>query len=706
MKCQALTVLLVGLSLSLASAGGPSPVSRVAQLLQDLSEKIDSELKTETGLYDDYVCWAQTVVNSKTLSNEKAQTRVDSLKTYLADLDAGRIELTTERSDMEKEVHELLSNLETAKALRNQQNTDFKAATSEMDQAITALKAGIKVLDEATKGSKLLLSSIRSSTGEGSSEGFSMRVAEADQLQRAIDVGSKWLKPGDSLFLQRLLSGEVPQVDWKKLNRKADFKMKYKARSVKIQDTLAKLLKSFEGNKKDAVDNEKNSKDEYDNLKKSKDSQLKASQDALTKGDIEGGAAGVSKSDAKAEIKALEKQITDDKKYIGETETALAKKKKEFSARRDLRVGEMAAISEARSVIHSDDARDLFKKSISFLQVDDVIATTARAQAAATLQDTARATGDRRLSALAMRMTLTLGAKFDKVIGAIDKMVKELDDEAADDKSDKDTCEKDRAKDTKEAADLSRNIDDLSDDISKLEGEIKQIEEEVEEKEQSVKDKKQEIKDAKRIRADENTEWKQADSDDSAAIKLLAKSAQVLKSFYKENFSMMELAKNSASDAPEVTAGEAPPPPPSTWGGDYGGAQKEQTGIVGILDVIKQDVIKDQKAAKTSEDDSQKAHDKFVKETNGEIKSLNKAINDLNTSKGQKEKDIKAKEKTTINKKGSLDTVVKKMKKAAPGCDFLLVNFKVRDTNRKAEIKGLKKAKAILKAKNKGAIEK
>jgi len=50
----------------------------------------------------------------------------------------------------------------------------------------------------------------------------------------------------------------------------------------------------------------------------------------LTKQEVEGGAAGVSKSDAEAEIKSLETQIRDDKKYISETEDALAKKKKEF----------------------------------------------------------------------------------------------------------------------------------------------------------------------------------------------------------------------------------------------------------------------------------------------------------------------------------------------------------------------------------------
>jgi len=700
MKCFSLVVLLTGLSLSPVEADA-NPVSRVATLLQNLASKIDSELDTDTKLYEDYECWAKTVISSKTASNEKAQSRVDSLKTYLADLDAGRIELTSERTDLEKEVAGLNKDLETAAALREKENEDYVAATKEMDQAIKAMEAAIKVLDEATKDSKASLVNIRSSISqralEGENEGFSTRVAEADALQKAVDVGSRWLKAGDALFLRRLLSGEVPIADWKKLNRKAEFKMKYKARSVKIQDTLAKLLASFKENKKDAEEREKDAKETYEQLKEAKEKQLGASQEALTKGDVEGGAKAVSKEDAKSEIKALETQIKDDKKYISETEDALKTKKEEFVERKGLRIGEIKAINEAIAVIHSDDARDLFKRSISFLQVVDSAATSATVRASSSIRDAARTTGDLRLSALAARISLASGGKFSKVLTAIDKMIKTLEDEDKDDADNKGDCESDREKNTKEAADYSREIDELSDDIEKLEGEIEEIVKEVAEKEESVKDLKKELKEAKKIREEENAEWKSNDADDTAAIKLLEKAAGVLKDHYKENFSLVQQKK----DAPQVTAGEAPPPPPKTWEEPYGGAQKESQGIVGILELIKTDCEKDQKAAKKAEDDAKDKYDKFKKESEDSIDKLNKAINDLEESKGKKEKDIESKKSSSKNKKGSLDTVVKKMKEAQPGCDFLLVNFKVRSENRKLEIKGLKKAKEILEKENK-----
>merc|ERR1719424_1577803 len=187
------------------------------------------------------------------------------------------------------------------------------------------------------------------------------------------------------------------------------------------------------------------------------------------KQDGENGAAGVSAADANAEIDALTTQITDDKKYIGETETALADKKKEFQARKTLRIAEIAAIGEAKAVIHSDDARDLFKKTAtSFLQIN-VVSSSATAMASSAIRNAAKASGDLRLSALAARIDLNTGGKFTKVIAAVDSLLTELEGDGKTDAAEKKTCEDERKANTKESADTSRDIDDLSDDITKLE---------------------------------------------------------------------------------------------------------------------------------------------------------------------------------------------------------------------------------------------
>merc|ERR1719502_2130582 len=107
-------------------------------------------------------------------------------------------------------------------------------------------------------------------TKAGFGQGFSDRVKAANMLQKATELGEKFLSKGDALFLTRVLGGEVPKADWKKLNRKADFKMAYKHRSGHIQDVLKKMRQTFNSNLKDAEMPENKAVDDYEELRDAK----------------------------------------------------------------------------------------------------------------------------------------------------------------------------------------------------------------------------------------------------------------------------------------------------------------------------------------------------------------------------------------------------------------------------------------------------
>merc|ERR1719199_1927158 len=120
-------------------------------------------------------------------------------------------------------------------------------------------------------------------------------------LKHAVELGKRFLEKADATFLRRLLTGDVPTVDWKKLNRKATFKMKYKARSFKIQDTLKKLHQTFEINLKEATEAEAKAQTQYEELREAKSGQLDAAREALNKMAAENGAKGMSRQDAQDE---------------------------------------------------------------------------------------------------------------------------------------------------------------------------------------------------------------------------------------------------------------------------------------------------------------------------------------------------------------------------------------------------------------------
>merc|ERR1719473_2582390 len=266
-------------------------------------KKIEKDGKAEEELYDKYVCWYQTVVSSKKESNEQAKDRIEALNAYIDDIKSGRVEFTSERKDLEAEIEKLNTEIESSNAMRNKEHEDFLAAKDEMEKAIAALESAIDVLGGATEDHK---------EGVFTSMGF--------ELRRAVQLGQNFLSEQDTQFLERALDGEVPTADWKKLNRKATFKMKYKARSLKIQEILADMLQTFKDNLADATKKEDDAKSSFDTLMTSKNSQLSAAQSALSGGEGEGAARTLSADESQAEVDALTTQVTNDEKYISQAE--------------------------------------------------------------------------------------------------------------------------------------------------------------------------------------------------------------------------------------------------------------------------------------------------------------------------------------------------------------------------------------------------
>jgi len=672
-----------------------SPISRVVELLNGLAETAEKEGKKEEDLYESYVCWAKTVIDTKTQTNVEATTKIDELNAYIADLESGRIELTTERVDLEKEIKDLNQEMEAMTNQREQEHEDFEAAKEEMEATVTALDSAISVMAEATgehtEGTFM-------QAKEAETAGFAARTKESQALTRAVELGHKFLSKGDSIFFQRLLTGEVPKADWKKLNRKADFKMKYKARSVHIQDVLKKMKETFAQNLEDAEANEQKALDDYTELKDSKSEQLATAEDALNKMDGENGAKAMGKEDAETERDALTTQRTNDENYITATATDLATKKGEWKDRQLLRAGEIEAINKAISILHSDDARDMFKssyKSQGFLL--QVTASSKSSSAGAILAGAAKRSGDKRMAALAESLqtpneSMATGSHFDEVIAAIDDMITTLKSEEEIDLENKEACEKDRADDTRTAIKAGRTMDERSDTIDALTNDIAEIVKTIAENEAEIKSINEEITKATGLRGDENAAWVASNRDDGAAAELVNRAKGVLSDFYSEN-GLVFMQKKKMEP---VVAGEAPPPPPSTWEAPYGGKTGESQGIVAILEMIHDDIIKDQTKAKADEDKAEETFQAFKSNSESQVSTLESANTDLEDTKGQKEDDISTAKEQRGSKHDELNAVIEKINDAAPSCVYNTINYPVRLENRQIEIDGLIKAKAIL----------
>merc|ERR1719446_134385 len=283
-------------------------------------------------------------------SNAEAKDRIESLTAFIDDVQSGRVEFTSERKDLEAEIEKLSTEIETATDMRKKENEDFLAAKDEMDKAIAALELAVDVLDSLASNPKASALTALSSDVKS-------------QVKAAVELGKSTLSTEDAHLLEQALNGDLNAPDWKKLNRKATFKMKYKSRSTKIQDILADMLQTFKDNLDDAKSTEKKTKDSFDTLMESKNSQLSAAQDALSGGEGEGAARTLAADEAQEEVDALTTQVSNDEKYISQAEASYADKVAEWKERKRLRTEEVASISKAIEILASDDAKDLMSSS-------------------------------------------------------------------------------------------------------------------------------------------------------------------------------------------------------------------------------------------------------------------------------------------------------------------------------------------------------
>merc|ERR550514_1102843 len=580
------------------------------------------------------------VINGKSASIDSNKQRIAELAAYIDDLTSGRVELTSERATLEAEIKELEKAIEEEEAMREKEHEDYLAAKDEMDKAVTALEAATSTLSDATKDHQ-----------EG------VLNAMASNLKKVMKVGEGFLAKKDLTELTKAL--DVPDVDWKKLNRDATFKKKYKARSGEIQDILADMLNTFIDNRNEAVAAEDKAQSDFDALMESKTEQLDSAKQALLDKAGETGERG--------EV------------FLSDTKAACEKKAADWSERKRLRSEEIASINEAISVLRSDDARDTFKKSFdsqSFIQIEKKKHDHRRKLGLAAIRKTASVTKDVRLAALSTLLAMKEEPEineedpFKEVIEAIDSMLGDLKTEEETDLANKERCEKERMENTQSAKMKSKEIDTNTETIDRLTASIAAAEKKIKE----IEDLNKQKQDASDQRTKEITEYLAAKSDDEKAVELVGTAVAALQKFYTDNGLSLAQVRRVRQE-PFVTAGEAPTPPPTTWDSEYGGAKGENKGIVAILELIADDIKKDIAKATSEEEASVKAYDALVADVDATISSLESTKSDLEATMADDESSMTTEKGERTTNQEDLDSTLAFLKEIAPGCDFIAVNF-------------------------------
>jgi len=646
-----------------ANEGKNRPVSKVVTLLKDMKEQLEKEAEEDQEVYDKMACWCTTNDKDKTQAIIDAEARITDLTAHIEDLTAQSSRLNQEIKQLNEEVAKNSASLDTATALRTKQLAEFTSEEKEMIQCVQSLKAAIVVLSKHHP-TALLDDSVDDSAM------LDIPAMVHHIMRKHKDLLLDVITPKQRKVLSSMLQAAP-----------------YAPASGEIFGILKQMKETFESDLSVSQKEELTNQAAYEELKTAKEAEISAGQNAIETKTQELANVDEKNAQAKEDIEDTMNSLSADEKFLMDLKSKCQMTDQEWEQRQKTRLEEMTAVSEAISILASDDAHDLFSKTLGFVQKTSknrirIMQSDRRMTAAKLLTQTGERLHNPRMVQIATQVRLDA---FTKVKKAIDDMVAQLEKEQADEVKHRDYCidnlnqnEKTTESTERDKSDVNMKIEDLTMTIEKLDKEVAALKAEIAEL-------NTQLKRAGEDRELENKDFQQTVADQRATQKLLNQALSVLKGFYEKKAEA--LVQTGLKDA------QGPPPPPAFK------SYKKSGGAGGVMGMITQ-IINDAKAMETEalrdEEEAQRAYEGFVKETNRSVEEKSTGITNKEEDKAKAESEKTATEEEKSEVVLSLEQLANEGADLHKSCDFVVKNFDIRQEARSQEVEALKQAKAIL----------
>lgn len=641
MKASLFLLLAQATGLTFHTEDATRPTTKVVKLLQGMQEQLETEAKADEETYDKFKCWC----HDNTVAKEKAVKEAKLATTELQD----RVEILLSKSqrlkaEVEKTEDEVAKNqaaLDTATALREQQNKEYVDDLERLDANLQGVATAQTALSPA-EGTAFLQSR------EGAAKPLRTILAQHSQKMSAED------KDTFEAFLQR--GDGVDGVMGVLTGLKDDFS----AEITKVKEDEATSIKQFEA------------------LAAAKTEEIKAGTKQIETKKEEKANADEERAIKKQEIKDTQGALGTDLSFVEEVKKQCADMDAQWDERQKTRAEETEAISKAVEILDADEAHENFAKTFSFLQESKESSRVSKAAAAL-----AKAKDPRVLS-LAMQMKID---KFTNVKKAMDDMVFALKNEQADEVKQKDFCVEEFRKNQLQTEDKTRTKEALlakeqAIDIAKPKSDIETLESE-------IADMKKQLQLAGQNREKENAEFQKVIEEQRQTQSLLKEALTVLGKFYNKGAFLQ-----GSQQAPEAPGGFK----------DYK-ANGKSFGVMSMLQQLVEDAKAMEAEAVRAENSAQTAYEAFAKDTTESVTKKESSISNKKAYKAKLEKTLVQTRESREGQENELETLATKLADLHESCDFLMKNFDARQTAREEEMDSVTKAKAILSGANFAEIQ-
>jgi hypothetical protein len=626
------------------------PISKVINLLKDMSAELQKTLKEETELKEKMDCWCEVNEKEKNAAIEEANRRIDQLTASIGKNAGKKAELQATIKQVEKELGQNGAALDKATEVRKTEAAEFNQNEKDLVQSIGAMKNAVLVLSKHHEflqtGSTVTKAAVKAIMNKARTEHKS--ILEAYVQQAPTNSGS------------------------------------YAPASGQIFGILKQMKEEFESNLAKMQAEEKTGQSDFADLKSAKQAEIAAGK-TMSKEKTQALAdAGDDLAKAKEDLDLTREALASDTKFLGDLRLRCQASDKDWELRAKTRNDEIAAISETIKILSDDDAFDLFSKTAGFLQTgaESKAQLQMRAKASRVLRNLGQKEKSLNLLALSQKVKLD---GFVKVKKAIDEMAADLKTQLADEVKQRDFCVAEFQENEKQTLVKNNEIKDLSALIETQKNTISSLTDDIANLNAEIAEMKVQMKKASEDREGENHEFQQTVMDQRATQQILKKALARLESFYKKQALL------------QAEPGAAAPPPPI--GAEGMGEYKANQGSGGVMMLI-QNIIDESHEAEmdaiSGEAESQAGYEEFIKNSNDAISAAQKEITSKSDSKSETESTKVQAEGDRQTALGDGEALAQYKAELHGSCDFLLKNFDLRQSAIQQEIDGLAQAKAIL----------
>jgi len=646
-----------------------SPLSKVLELMSELTSKIVKEGEAEAAAYKEYFNWCDDMAKNAGFEIKTAESKKEKLEATIGELTSSITVSTSKIDELVAAIAADDAELKDATTIRTKEAADFAKNEAELMDVIDTLERAITIISKEMAKNPAALAQIDTSS--------TARLLQT--LGAVIDAA------GFAGVDKQKLVALVQSQNSDDQEPGAPEAAVYKTHSSGIIDVLEDMKEKAEGSLSDLRKEETNSKHNFEMLKQSLEDQMTADSKDMEDEKAAKAEAAEGKATAEGDLVETVKLLKNTKDALATASATCMQVAADHQATVVARNEELKAIATAKKILE-ETTSGASAQTYSMLQVSRLQSRTdlAGLEVVQLVKKLAKKHHSSALAQLASRMTAAIrfGSSggddpFTKVKGLIENMISKLEAEAKAEATEKAYCDEEMAKTEAKRSELMEDfsklaakIDQATSKSAALSADIKQLEAELAAlmKSQAEMDK---------IRQEEHAAFLQAKEDLNTGLSGVRQALTVLRDYYASDAALVQQPAMPALHTKASGAG---------------------TSIIGILEVIESDFATGLAKEETQEDDAAALYDDTTQENKvtktmkdqdlkyktAEVKSLAKAVAELSSDK-----------ETLSTELAAVNEYYAKLKDR---CIAKPETYEDRKARREAEINGLKEALQVLES--------